>query len=184
GDVRRCKDKVPPCFFLDDYSLKDEHTFDTMVNNGRADQHEILAQYLDAVEVCLLKQISSRSDAFFEGLQTTHILKQQVAEACTSVQQLRQMMEVDVVAKAMKVPQLAQRQRNLVALQEILTCMQQVQQSHHAISALLAAEDYSAAIEIMQSARDLYDTQLAGLHALDHVPKQLNDYEDLASPLL
>ena len=66
------------------------------------------------MQVCLLGQISSRSNAFLEGLETTHVLRQHVAGACKSVKQLRKAMarvQAEVVDKAIRVPQLAQRQQ-------------------------------------------------------------------------
>jgi hypothetical protein len=68
------------------------------------------------MQVCLLGQISSRSNAFLEGLETTHVLRQHVAGACKSVKQLRKAMarvQAEVVDKAIRVPQLAQRQQVL-----------------------------------------------------------------------
>lgn len=62
----------------------------------------------------MLGQISDRADAFLEGLETTHALRRVVSQACDSVQQLRAAMariDAEVVAKAIKVPQLAQRQQ-------------------------------------------------------------------------
>ena len=61
-------------------------------------------------QVCLLGQISAKSDAFLEGLETTHALRRHVTAACKSVKQLRSAMhrvQREVVDKAMLVPQLA-----------------------------------------------------------------------------
>ncbi|CAM9093662.1 unnamed protein product, partial [Phaeothamnion confervicola] len=188
GDTARCFEEVPAYFFDSEFSLQNPDIFERVILRAGPEQQEQLTHYLDLVEVCLLKQISIRSDAFFEGLETTHVLKSHVSDACRSVYQLRlavQSMEADVVAKALEVPRLARRQQNLLALHDLLERAQGVLSSRGAVQALLAAEDYTGALDIIESARAaLQGGGLAETQCLKQVGRQLADYEDLVGDLL
>eukprot|EP00611_Tribonema_gayanum_P006690 TRINITY_DN1598_c0_g1_i3.p1 TRINITY_DN1598_c0_g1~~TRINITY_DN1598_c0_g1_i3.p1 ORF type:complete len:811 (+),score=207.55 TRINITY_DN1598_c0_g1_i3:43-2475(+) len=158
-----------------------------LVNSAGPMQQERLTHYLDLVEVSLLGQISARSDAFLEGLETTHALRKVVSQACTSVQQLRAAMariESEVVTKAIRVPQLAQRQQNLMSLQGYLELVQSIERSKLAVEPLLAADDYSGALDVLEGARRALAGDLADMHCLRAASRQMTEYEDLAFAML
>lgn len=185
--LARCFAEVPAMFFDGNYTLEDDSVFEKMVNNAGPMHQERLTHYLDIVEVCLLSQISARSDAFLEGLETTHALRRHVSGACSSVLQLRRAMarvEEEVVVKAMRVPQLAQRQQNLVALQSRLELFQEVERSRAAVEALISAEDYCGALDVLEAARRTLTGELAELHCLRGVGRQLAEYEAHVAGLL
>eukprot|EP00752_Nemacystus_decipiens_P001861 g1793.t1 len=187
GSVSQCFDQVPGMFFDKGFTLQDPAVFEDAVMAAGAEQPERLAHYLDLVEVCLLKQISHRSDALFEGLKTSQDLQTHVTGACTTLYQLRESMrsmQEDVLAGPMRVPQLQRRRSNLMALESTLELVARVQQSQAAIEGLLAAEDYLGALDILQSAKATVKNDLGKLLSLKHVGRQLKEYEGLVSDLL
>ncbi|CBJ32982.1 conserved unknown protein [Ectocarpus siliculosus] len=187
GSVSQCFEQVPSMFFDKEFTLQDPAVFESAVMAAGAEQPERLAHFLDLVEVCLLKQISHRSDAFFEGLKTSQDLQTHVTGACTTLYQLRESMrcmEKDVLAGPMRVPQLQRRRGNLSSLEATLELVARVQQSQAAIEGLLAAEDYLGALDILQSAKSTVKNELGKLHSLRNVGRQLKEYEELVSGLL
>ncbi|CAB1117563.1 unnamed protein product [Ectocarpus sp. CCAP 1310/34] len=187
GSVSQCFEQVPSMFFDKEFTLQDPAVFESAVMAAGAEQPERLAHFLDLVEVCLLKQISHRSDAFFEGLKTSQDLQTHVTGACTTLYQLRESMrcmEKDVLAGPMRVPQLQRRRSNLSSLEATLELVARVQQSQAAIEGLLAAEDYLGALDILQSAKSTVKNELGKLHSLRNVGRQLKEYEELVSGLL
>ena len=73
ADLAECFKQVPGIFFSRDFALSDPVLFEMLVVNAKPDTQERLTQYLDIVETCLLKQISSRSQHFFEALTTLQV---------------------------------------------------------------------------------------------------------------
>ena len=93
-----------------------------------------IIQAVDFWQVSLLGQISIRSDTFLEGLETTHILRNVVSEACSSVNDLRKsMMRIDneVVKKAIHVPQLAQKQQVKIFLYSLFQMIREFLTESH-----------------------------------------------------
>jgi vacuolar protein sorting-associated protein 54 len=187
SSVTACFEAVPPLYFNANYSLEDPAIFEKVVENAGPEQQESLSHYLDLVEVCLLGQISERAGVFMDGLQTTHVLKDHVMEACRSVNLLRQVMrslEDDVVLEALRVPRLSQRQKNLVALQEQLVLMQEVRRSKDSIEALICTEDFGGALDIIDSARGLLRGGLQDLQCMTRAAVSLNEFGALVGNLL
>ncbi|CAN0141378.1 unnamed protein product, partial [Scytosiphon promiscuus] len=187
GSVSQCFEQVPGMFFDKTFTLQDPAIFESAVMAAGAEQPERLAHYLDLVEVCLLKQISHRSDALFEGLKTSQDLQTHVGGACTTLYQLRESMrcmQQEVLAGPMRVPQLQRRRSNLASLETTLELVARVQQSQAAIEGLLAAEDYLGALDILQSAKRTVKSDLGKLQSLKHVGRKLTEYEELVSDLL
>ncbi|KAG5175926.1 Vps54-like protein-domain-containing protein, partial [Tribonema minus] len=185
--LTRCFEEVPSTFFDPSFNLQEPAVFEKLVNGAGPMQQERLTHYLDLVEVSLLGQISARSDAFLEGLETTHALRKVVSQACTSVQQLRAAMariESEVVTKAIRVPQLAQRQQNLMSLQGYLELVQSIERSKLAVEPLLAADDYSGALDVLEGARRALARDLSDMHCLRAASRQMSEYEDLAFAML
>ncbi len=149
--ISACCKVVPAIYFNPKYSLEGPEILENLLCTTEAEKQEELTAYLEMVETCLLDQVTSRSDAFLESLDTVHVLKRQaghfhllcnlyemhhwsfrlcasppptlslpivfnrhVSEACGSVCSLRQAMQCideDVVMTALRVPELACRQK-------------------------------------------------------------------------
>jgi hypothetical protein len=68
-----CFRQVPSIFFGRDFHLTDPALFEALVVNATPESQERLSAYLDVVETCLLRQISSRSQHFFDALTTLQV---------------------------------------------------------------------------------------------------------------
>ena len=115
--------EVPALFQHKNFSLAEPRIFAKVVSESPEERQEQLTSYLDLVEVCLLHQISSRQDAFFEALSNLQALQKDVTVACSKVHTLRtgvRGMQANMVSGTMKVPQLARRKGNLMDLQAVL----------------------------------------------------------------
>ncbi|KAG6975199.1 hypothetical protein JG688_00002639 [Phytophthora aleatoria] len=85
-DVTKCLDVVPNLFFRPDFDLTDPNTFEEVMNMPNATSlQEELTTYLDRVEFTLLRQVSSRSDRFFEASADQEVMKQSIKVACDQV---------------------------------------------------------------------------------------------------
>lgn len=187
---------------------------ESLVVTAPPETQETLTQYLDIVETCLLKQISSRSQQFFEALTNLQVwisegdpnciawfdawamygvgcfvqeVRERVSQACRYVHRLRQGLE-DIrqraVLGAMRIPRLAQRKANSTKLMEKLKLMEEVQRSKEIVQSLLASEDYMAALDILEDSRAVLRDSLAGVQCLRKLDRQLSDYLDLVVDLM
>ena len=98
GDYDAAIRHVPSCFFSPDFSLLDPAVFSSQLvpeslspSNlaSMMDRQETLTQYLDLVEVSLLKQIKSRSSDFFRETTRFQELKQLVKTGADELKDLR-----------------------------------------------------------------------------------------------
>nr|ADE77728.1 unknown [Picea sitchensis] len=97
---------------------------------------EKLSHYLDIVEVHLVKEISVRSDLFFEAQGQLQDLNGQIVEACAQLRELKatvKLLDVDLVESARQIQELSGSRANLLAIHQKLKLMSYVNQ---ALSAL------------------------------------------------
>jgi hypothetical protein len=88
-----------------------------------------LTTYLDLVEVALLRQIMSKSPAFFRALDDIHNLQSMVSRAATRIMHIRRELrgfDNEIVAGPLRIPRLDQRRANELLLHEKLLYMQRV----------------------------------------------------------
>jgi len=112
----------------------------------------------------------------FDLLCPPHILKQ-VSETTKIVRSARSsLVAADTAATAdpTRIPTLATRQRNCMQLHETLLAIQRVVQGRQAIAALLEAEDYFNAMELISAAKKVYHEQLSGIVALRQLGNQVS----------
>ena len=151
------------------------------------DQEQELSKYLDLVEMALLKQIWIRSPAFFRALDDIKGLKVLVSQATNHLMDLRkrlQTVDEEVAVRAMRIPQIRQRQQNEVLLCDKLMYMQQVIQAKNDIQQLLESEDYLGALDVASLAKNIYNNQLLGIVCMRKVGDQLEEYENLVCEVL
>lgn len=88
-----------------------------------------LTTYLDLVEVALLRQIMSKSPAFFRALDDIHNLQSMVSRAASRIIHIRRELrgfDNEIVAGPLRIPRLDQRRANEKLLHEKLLYMQRV----------------------------------------------------------
>lgn len=188
ADLAECFREVPAIFFHRDFQLSEPALFDRVVIRATPDTQERLSQYLDVVETCLLKQISSRSQHFFEALITLQDVRDRLAQACGQVLRLRSgLHDIDqkTVRGMIRIPRLAQRKVNLAALLEKLRLLQDVQRSTTLVQSLLGAGDFLGALDVLEDGQGLVrEGGLATVRCTRRLARQLGEYMELVSDLL
>ena len=94
---------------------------------------EKLPQYLDLVELALLKLIWSRSPSFFKAIDDVKGLQRKVSETISHTSTLRKELrkfDQQVVLTSLKIPRLQQRQENQKKVAETLSSIQAIVQVH------------------------------------------------------
>ena len=109
----------------------------------------------------LLNEVSTRSDGFFEALESYDHLSQQVALGRSQIEALRlriRALEVNLVEKSLSLPRLVRQRANTAALHAKLRLVHAVWRTQPTIQQLLAAGDFPGALELITSSQQLLDT--------------------------
>ncbi|KAM0938931.1 putative vacuolar protein sorting-associated protein [Dioscorea sansibarensis] len=188
-----CLREVPSLFFKEDFALEDGETFRAACPfspspDENAALQERLTQYLDVVEMHLVKEISLRSDSFFEAQGQLQALNGEIVEACIRIRELKEtirILTVNLVDSARQVQEHNAARGNLVALQQKLALILYVNQALSALKLLVAAADCAGALDITDDLQHLLDTdELAGLHCFRHLREQLGASLDSVNSIL
>ncbi|XP_026458093.1 vacuolar protein sorting-associated protein 54, chloroplastic-like [Papaver somniferum] len=176
-----CLREVPSLYFKEDFALEEGPTFEvacpfkTILEN--IDLQEKLSHYLDTVELHLVKEISLRSNSFFEAQGQLYGLNIEIVEACGRIRELKEtirLLNKELVEPAKQIQDLNSTRINLIALQQKLTLILYVNQALSALKLLVAAADCAGALDVTDDLRNLLDTdELAGLHCFRHLRDQL-----------
>ena len=177
---------VPEICSSPDFDLSDPETFAffsppdqphaTMVMVER------LTQWLDQVELTLLKEVSLRKDGFFDALNSYNRLTQQVAAGRAQIEALRlrlRSLEVNLVEKSLRLPRLVRQRANTAALHGKLRLVHAVWRTQPTIQQLLTAGDFPGALELITSSQQLLDTELRGVASLSHLGRSLAETKAL-----
>ncbi|KAL1562543.1 hypothetical protein AAHA92_05113 [Salvia divinorum] len=147
-----CLREVPALYFKKDFELEDGTTFRaacpfrTMSENVAL--QERLSQYLDVVELHLVREISVRSSSFFEAQLQLEDLN---FEDSTRVQEL------------------SGKRGDMFALQNKLRLMLSVNQAVSTLQLLVASADCLGALDIIDDLQHILDRdELIGLHCFHH----------------
>lgn len=191
-ELSLCYLHVPDIFFRPDFSLVKQDMFNQAIlflgpsdkqyarHDPSVDAQDKLSYYLDLVEVALLRQIWSRSPAFFRALDDLKGLQHDVHEALKELKQVRGTMSQinsETIVPAMKIPSLSKRHKNCRALHDKLEHLRQWMQGRLAILALLEAEDYFSVHELLFTTKRIYQEHLQGIHTVKMLAQQLQDIE-------
>ena len=113
------------------------------------------------MELTLLNEVSTRSDGFFEALESYDHLTQQVALGRSQIEALRlriRALEVNLVEKSLSLPRLVRQRANTAALHAKLRLVHAVWRTQPTIQQLLTAGDFPGALELITSSQQLLDT--------------------------
>ncbi|KAM0054859.1 putative vacuolar protein sorting-associated protein [Helianthus debilis subsp. tardiflorus] len=174
-----CLKEVPALYFKEDFALEDGGTFRAACSSvGDNDVlQEKLTQYLDVVEVHLVKEISLRSNSFFEAQGQLEDLSLKIVEGCGRIRELKEMIRVldgDLVDSARQIQELKVTRSDLLALQEKLRVVLYVNQSLAALKLLVASADCAGALDVTDDLKHfLNGDQLTGLHCFRHLEDQV-----------
>jgi vacuolar protein sorting-associated protein 54 len=131
-----CLREVPALYFKEDFALEDGPTFHAACpfSNAAANLmlQEKLSQYLDVVELHLVKEISLRSNSFFEAQGQLEDLNGKIVEGCERIRELKETIRVldkDLVESAREIHELNVSRGDLVSLQNKLRLILYVNQA-------------------------------------------------------
>ena len=135
-----CLREVPSLYFKEDFALEDGPTFRAACPFTDVSEtivlQEKLSHYLDVVELHLVKEISLRSNSFFEAQGQLHDLNVKIVEGCSRIRELKEtirLLDTDLVDSARQIQELNATRTNLFSLQHKLKLILSVNQ---ALSAL------------------------------------------------
>ncbi|KAB1222969.1 Vacuolar protein sorting-associated protein 54, chloroplastic [Morella rubra] len=172
-----CLREVPALYFKEDFALEDGATFRAACPFSNATENlmlqEKLTQYLDVVELHLVKEISLRSNSFFEAQGQLQDLNVKIVQGCSRIRELKEtirLLDVDLVESARQIQDLNATRTNLLALQQKLRLIFYVNQALSALKLLVASADCAGALDITDDLQNLLDgDELTGLHCFRHL---------------
>lgn len=131
-----CLREVPALYFKEDFALSEGATFRAACPFSNVTENillqEKLSQYLDVVELHLVKEISLRSNSFFEAQGQLQDLNVKIVEGCNRIRGLKEtirLLDTDLVESARQIQKLNGTRSNLLALQQKLRLIVDVNQS-------------------------------------------------------
>lgn len=139
-----CLREVPALYFKEDFALEEGGTFRAACPFLNVSQNlvlqEKLSHYLDVVELHLVKEISLRSNSFFEAQGQLQDLNVKIVEGCSRIRQLKEtirLLDVDLVDSAREIQEQNATRNNLLALQQKLKLILYVNQAIAALKLVL-----------------------------------------------
>eukprot|EP01018_Ginkgo_biloba_P033615 Gb_03763 [translate_table: standard] len=187
-----CLREIPSLYFKEDFALEDGPTFQAACPFSSIPQNvmlqEKLSHYLDIVEVHLVKEISVRSDSFFEAQGQLVDLNGKIVEACNQLRELKatvKLLDVDLVDSARRIQELNGSRTNLLALHQKLKLISYVNQALSALKLLVAATDCAGALDVIDDLQHFLEgDELVGLHCFRHLGDQLATSLDAVNSIL
>ncbi|KAJ6724146.1 VACUOLAR PROTEIN SORTING 54 [Salix viminalis] len=172
-----CLREVPALYFKEDFALEDGPTFHAACPFSNAAENlmlqEKLSQYLDVVELHLVKEISLRSNSFFEAQGQLEDLNGKIVEGCERIRELKETIKVldkDLVDSAREIHELNVSRGDLVSLQNKLRLILYVNQALSTLKLLVASADCAGALDVTDDLQQFVDgDELTGLHCFRHL---------------
>ncbi|VDI22077.1 vacuolar protein sorting-associated protein 54 [Mytilus galloprovincialis] len=193
--------EIPKLYLLQNFDLEHTDTFNSvfpwsMIEDSKKSSpghqsskllQEKLSHYLDIIEVHIARQISTKSDAFFQAMSSHDKLQEDMMKTCQSIKQLRhKVQQIDeVLAKgSLKVIKLQQARWNHINLYEKLKMMATVHQTQPTIQLLLSTNEFVGALDLISTTQEVLSQELPGVHSFRHLGSQLAEMENLIEKML
>ncbi|GBG92586.1 hypothetical protein CBR_g56099, partial [Chara braunii] len=176
-----CLREIPPLYFDEDFALENPSVFQAACPVASLPANlmlqEKLSHYLDLVEAQLVKEISARSDSFFEALGQLEDLNGKMVLACGQIKSLRTVVELldgDLIESARQIQAHYVRRNNLLHLLQKLKLVSSVYQAQVTLRLLMASEDCAGALDVIDDLKRLLEgDELVGLHCFRYLGEQL-----------
>ncbi|KAL2467433.1 Vacuolar protein sorting-associated protein [Abeliophyllum distichum] len=188
-----CLREVPALYFKEDFELEDGATFRAACPFRTTFENialqERLSQYLDVVELHLVREISLRSNSFFEAQGQLEDLNAKILEGCGRVRELKEtirLLDSNLVGSARTVQELSLKRGDLISLHNKLRLVLSVNQALSTLRLLVASGDCVGALDITDDLQHLLDgDELTGLHCFrhlrDHVATSIDSINSILS---
>ena len=137
GDgLQACLREIPFLYFAEDFALEKGSTFQAACPFSTIPQNmmlqEKLSHFLDLVEVHLVREISAKSDSFFEALDQLEDLNRRIVGACDQIGELQgtvRLLDSDIVDSARHLQGLKMRRDDMLELHQKLKLLAYVNQA-------------------------------------------------------
>ncbi|KAI3455878.1 hypothetical protein Pfo_012541 [Paulownia fortunei] len=166
-----CLREVSVLYFKEDFELEDGPTFRAACPFRTSENialQERLSQYLDVVELHLVREIFLHSSSFFEVQGQLQDLNGKIIEGCARVRELKETirpLDSNLVGSARRIQELSMRCGDLVSLQNKQRLMLSVNLALSTLQLLVASADCIGALDITDILQHLLDgDELIGLH--------------------
>ncbi|KAG8365685.1 hypothetical protein BUALT_Bualt18G0132200 [Buddleja alternifolia] len=187
-----CLREVPALYFKEDFQLEDGATFKAAcpfrTTSENVALQERLSQYLDVVELHLVKEISMRSSSFFEAQVQLADLDAKIDVGCGRVRELKEtirLLDSDLVGSARRVQELSMKRGDMINLQNKLRLVLSVNQAVSTLQLLVASADCLGALDIIDDLQHLLDgDELIGLHCFRHLRDHITTSVDSINSIL
>jgi hypothetical protein len=154
---------VPPMFFESSFSLCDRNTFDYC--NGV--QIPTLARWLDQVESRLLQRLAQRAPQLFVALARVDELRELATHSAAQARTLESLLEqLQRQEPAVRVLRAHLRHVRARQLERQLGLLAELRHTAPMLDMLLVANDYAAALDLIDTALRIIDSELGGVQAL------------------
>jgi len=203
---------IPSIFLCDNFDLSNPTTFNSIfsfldetlnhkirANPFQIETHEAklvessgqllqekLQHYIDQVEVNIAGQVANKSHQFFEVLNHHNVLMSQLLSLINVVKSVRNRLS-DVeggVTVALKVSQLALRKQNLESVLTTLKTVETLHKTQPTIQLLISRQEYAGALDLMETSKDIINTESLNIDSLKHLPRQLDELKDGTEKIL
>lgn len=174
---------VPSKFFEEDFVLASASAGFESGGETVDDEEQALGVHLDVIEGALVVQLNKSSNDFFQALSNFQELSDQVSATVSQVRTLRsriQSMQCDAVQGVLRVPRLACRQTNAIALHAKLVAMREVKKTCDGVHAAMLAEEYASTVGRIGAAKRTLRAHASDVKSLRHVAKRLDQFYELA----
>jgi len=193
--------QVPHIFLDPGFDLKNPDTFakifpfllnskeklsSQIETHGKVTQ-EKFAHYLDSVEVNIADQVAQKSHHFFQVMTYHDALMNQLTTLVTHVRKLRQrLQQVDDSSykNALNVCRLRRRKQNLSIVVEKLILMHSLHQTQPTIQSLLSGNEFSGALDLITTSRDIVTQDLRGVFSFRYLASQLEEIQSVIGEML
>ncbi|CAN1226101.1 Vacuolar protein sorting-associated protein 54, chloroplastic [Linum grandiflorum] len=187
-----CLREVPALYFKEDFALEDGATFRAACPFSNVSENlmlqEKLSHYLDVVELHLVKEISLRSNSFFEAQGELQDLNVRIVEGCSRIRELKEtikLLDKDLVESARELQDLNGTRGNMLVLQQKLRLILYVNQALSALKLLVASGDCAGALDVTEDLQHLLDgDELTGLHCFRHLRDHVTTSVDSVNSIL
>lgn len=184
---------VPKVFLTTPFELENSDTFNQVLpwsqissDSNAASKSSVkllqekLSHYLDVVEVQIARQISLKSEAFFQAMTSHDALMDQLTKNIQAVRNLRKQIHCidDVLVKnALRCLRLKQSRNNCHFIYNKLKLMSTVHQTQPTVQLLLATSEFAGALDLIATTKDIAEQELVGIHCFRHLNSQLAEIE-------
>uniref|UniRef100_A0A0K2TC74 Vacuolar protein sorting 54 homolog (S. cerevisiae) [Strongylocentrotus purpuratus] n=1 Tax=Lepeophtheirus salmonis TaxID=72036 RepID=A0A0K2TC74_LEPSM len=147
---------------------------------------ECVTQHLDVVEINLGHHLAQKYHHFFQVMSYQDALMSQLKVLIKVVKELREDLRelYEPMNLSLKVSQLLRRKNNYERIQNRLNSMSFLHQTQPTIQLLLSNSEFSGALDLIRTSKDILRVELKGVVSFRHLFSQLDEIQVMISKIL